>query len=120
MTEPIRENAQEMNQQAARMMRDAGMTPDETGLYVTELMKWGLENLTADWKISHPGDLLQMTERLRGKPPAEAMKFLTADGQTDLNLEGMELETGAVRALNHLHSRMAATVEGYPPVDQAL
>jgi len=121
MPELLPENEHSLNQIAKRLLKKVKQDPDPNLLYCLQLAKWGLESGQAE---SLRDGLRENLESLLFEwSPEKAQEFfLKGDGQEEedllQNLEKKPLENEplylSVVLLEHLDSRLSASLVGYP------
>ena len=112
--ELLPENEEELNQIAKRALIKAKKSPEPTGLYWLQLVRWAVESGGVGALNDH---LLLFLELLESWEPETVMNFLEDGDQVDiLSLVGekewdpMDL---AYEILDYLDSQMSEKVEGY-------
>ena len=114
------QNALPINQAAKRLLEQAGERPDPGGLYLVQLIQWGLE--VQEVRSSLRDRIYEVAERLEALKPEQAMKFLLepADGDPDeramfpADLEGLSPEDAAAEVIELLHSQAGEKIVNYP------
>jgi len=120
MQEQLPENEHELNQLSKKLLKKVKQDPEPRMLYHLQLAKWGLESGKAE---SLRNGLRENLESLLYEwSPKEAQKFLLQgdeESQEDL-LAGLEKKYlndplyVSLALLEHLDSRLSATLPGYP------
>lgn len=124
--EPISENDDPLNQYAKKLLVIGGGVPDETALYLPQLMMWGL-NLSGRSALVRPqlrSVLAEPTIKLLGAEPETAMRFLVQSDSGDARLNPIELDPetvtpseGAANALEALHRALQSRTN-YQTMDE--
>jgi hypothetical protein len=120
MHEQLPENQHELNQLAKKLLKDVKQRPEPNMLYCLQLAKWGLES----GKVESLRDGLRenLESLLFEWSPEKAQKFILQgdeESEEDL-LAGLEKKYLndplylSVALLEHLDSRLSATLPGYP------
>ncbi len=123
MPELIPENRLPLNRLAKRKLRQARQEPSQSGLYVFQLMSWGLESRQDGLHPKFRDEVRKFLNRLSHASPNEAWRFLNEGEDPDdvwnLDYEALSLEGPKQVAqvlLDLLHTQMGAKIQGYPPV----
>ena len=120
MHEQLPENKHELNQLAKKLLKKVNQDPEPRLLYHLQLAKWAFES----GKVESLRDGLRenLEALLYQWSPEKAQKFLLeGNGQEEDVLNGLEKEPLekdplylSVALLEHLDSRLSATLPGYP------
>ena len=123
MHEQLPENQHELNQLAKKLLKKVKQDPDPRLLYHLQLAKWALESGKAE---SLRDGLRENLESLLYEwSPEKAQKFLLNGNGEELSLlKGVKQALRndplylAVLLLEHLDSRLSASLVGYPRPNQ--
>ena len=94
--EPISQNNDPLNQNARKLLVIGGGVPDETALYLPQLMMWGIDRATLGHRKMLYGLLNEGVVQLLSAEPANAMKFLLVSDSGDARLNPLDLDPEAV------------------------
>jgi len=121
MPEQIRENELPLNQKAKQALRTMKVSPDPGGLYLLQLVQECVDRGYIEFQMSSPhakGILLENLENLYTCKHAEVMRVFQENNLGDpveLVPPGpVNPKQLACEALQQLHSRLTASLPGYP------
>lgn len=119
MQEPLSSNQHPLNQRAKALLRQAKVDADPQALYVSQLMKWSLDQGKDSLKPQIRDRISNTVDALQGQDPAAAMKWLLvgeSPGDQRLSLADLQGQSPTVAAQNLLesvHSKLGAILPGY-------
>jgi len=120
MTEMEKANKLPVNLEALRWLKEAGQKPDHSILHSTQLMEWALDSGEYEPRDDLRWPIMDSLETLKGADPQKAMDYLTLTDSGDVGISRKELsqaetpEEAAAMLIECLHSKLQATVSGYP------